>query len=256
MRSSVLGLLYVPLLMAGLMNAPGCKREVDGSRPAAPAPSVTSARSGATQAPIDDAGLSAARDARTSDRVQKKFISCSEQSECPVLRPGTSCGYACDGGACRLNYTNVAKPGAGPCYGNSLRNYSDLEPPTDYTPPFKVACDLTASVYCETETHRCAPVRAIGARCASNAECGAYAQCANGKCAAAPKLGEACTNRCAAGAYCDVMTKKCRRLVEPGEPCTSSDACRLGSCDGHCESIRQLPCPVSMPDWNGKLSVP
>lgn len=250
MRSKVMAFVYVPLVAAALTSALGCRREVDGSRPAAPVPLALAPRSDATAEPIVHAP-----DAMASDRVPK-FISCAEQSDCPVLRPGTSCGYACDGGICRLNYVNVAKPGAGPCYGNSLRNYSDLEPPMDYTPPFKVACDLGAGVYCETETHRCAPVVKIGARCASNAECGAYAQCANNKCSAAPELGEPCASRCVAGAYCDVTTNKCRRLVEPGEPCTSSDACRTGSCDGRCESVRQLPCPVAMPDWNGNLSAP
>lgn len=169
MRSSVVQLRYLPLFAVGLMIASGCKREVDRAQPAVPVSSVSTARPEATRARNEDARVSADRDAVRLNRLPN-LISCSEQSDCPVLRPGTSCGYACDGGTCRLNYTNVAKQGAGPCYGNSLRNYSDLEPPEDYTPPFKVACDLVAGVYCETETHRCVPVKSIGIRCDTDAE--------------------------------------------------------------------------------------
>lgn len=254
-RSNGLSLNCLRLAAFISMIVPCCKREVQRSQPAAPVPSPTPSSSDATVNPVMDALVDGAHDATSSDQV-RKFISCNEQSDCPVLRPGTPCGYACDGGTCRLNYINVAKLGAGPCYGNSLRNYSDLEVPLDRTPAFKVACDLEAGVYCDMGTHRCASVKAAGGTCLSDAECGAYGMCTSGKCAAAPHLGESCTVHCGARAYCDVSTNKCERLLEPGEPCTSSDACRLGYCRGRCDDARQLPCPVPLPTWNGDLSAP
>ena len=167
------------------------------------------------------------------------------------------CGIAASRSAVAVSDSrHQIRPGCADHAFASVRSYSDLEVPEDHTPPFKVACDLVAGVYCDMETHRCASVKAAGGGCRDDAECGAYAVCASGKCISAPKLGESCKLHCEAGAYCDVSSNKCERLLEPGEPCTSSAACRVGACQGHCADVRQLPCPVSMPAWNGDLSAP
>jgi hypothetical protein len=71
--------------------------------------------------------------------------------------------------------------------------------------------------YCRLR--QCMDATAIGARCATSAECGAKAWCVAGACKTAlPSAGEACTDACANGARC---AKGICQPIEPRRECPS-----------------------------------
>ena len=177
-------------------------------------------------------------------------ISCKGLWECTDLPLTGSCVYECDQGVCRLWYRNVAKLGAGPCYGNSFGDRMLLE--TSGPAPFRVACDLIAGSYCDMKSQRCVATKARGSHCQEHDECGAYDQCTNGRCAAGAKVGAKCwSTHCEKGAFCGVHSGRCEPLLDLGADCLHDPECKSGTCRGQCAPPRDpIPCPTPLPPWN------
>jgi len=179
-------------------------------------------------------------------------IACKQMWECPDLPVASSCLYQCEGGNCRFWYKNVAKLGAGPCYGNSYGRDGMLMERSG-APPFRVACDPIAGLYCDMKSHRCVETKARGSRCEEHDECGAYDQCTKGRCTVGAKVGAKCwSTHCEKGAFCGVHSGRCEPLLDLGAECLHDTECQSGTCRGHCAPTRDpIPCPTPMPSWNG-----
>lgn len=221
------------ILLAGLALLMGCrsKPEQDVPAPVTKPSHVETVRDAASKTDSGD-------------------ISCKHAWECPDLPVTSSCWYACEEGSCRLWYKKVAKLGAGPCYGNSLGEGTLMD--TSGAVPFRIACDLSAGLYCDMKSHRCIEIKARGARCERDDECGAYDRCMKGRCSAGAELGAKCqSTHCEKDAFCSEQSGRCERILDLGAACKHDTDCRSGACNGHCVQPHDpVPCPVPMPTWN------
>lgn len=190
------------------------------------------------------------QDAAKNPDADAGDIACKGMWECPDLPLTASCVYECDVGACRLWYKNVAKAGAGPCYGNSFGDGMLME--TSGPAPFRVACNLIAGFHCDMKSHRCVETKARGSRCEEHDECGAYDQCTKGRCTAGAKVGAKCwSTHCEKGAFCSVHSGRCEPLLDLGAECLHDTECQSGTCRGHCAPPREpIPCPTPQPAWS------
>ena len=221
-------------LLAGLALLNGCRRnpQQDAPAPVSKPSHVANARDAAS----------------TTDAAD---IACKQTWDCPDLPVATSCLYQCEAGSCRLWYKNVAKRGAGPCYGNSDGRQGMLMDKSG-APPFRVACDPVAGLYCDMKSHRCVETKARGSRCEDHDACGPYDQCTKGRCSAGAKVGARCwSNHCEKGAFCG-RQRRCEPLLGLGAKCLYDTECQSGACAGHCTPPSDVvPWSPSFPPWFG-----
>ncbi len=115
------------------------------------------------------------------------------------------CGMACCQGTCAVTVAEVAIGGAcsgttGPCAQGS---------------------------FCDSQTTTCAALRAVGAACTSNSQCGYGLYCPEvGTCADAPNRGAACPDGTCAdiGDRCSTTSMTCVALGRSGEACATGFA--------------------------------
>jgi hypothetical protein len=169
---------------------------------------------------------------------------CTQDNDCALAPNG---GAICvdqivaDGGASPGKVCVQTLPGgagASPCIGASgvvsIESWSG-----GAWPPLGYLCDPTTTV-CDPN-HTCTLLSAVGAACATDAQCvpSAYCDFSTMQCAARATAGTSCaTAECDPTSYCDTSTKTCTPKLAAGTPCPAdtqeciSGACGQGKCLG------------------------
>src|SRR5664280_146711 len=177
---------------------------------------------------------------------------CSNHQECAIPPNGAaSCNLVSNVGVCvvsiwaKLGDTcddtcTVDEAPVGVLYGNSYGRSCNYHLPVG-SPPSTLttfsSCRTNDCLFCNA-ANKCAPILAIGARCAEWDVCQAGAHCnlTVGQCQADITAGGACSSdeECAKGNYC--ANQLCAAKKATGESCTGLNDC-VGACDqltNHC----------------------
>lgn len=158
---------------------------------------------------------------------------CTKSFDCPRTDFASSCSVECQKpnfdapeGYCQLR-TLATSPDQ-TCHGNRSGADSEGSIPSTVTPVIRY-CDMNAGVYCNETVHKCEPVKAIGAECKTQPECGRDGACAQGKCVAAGAAGGPAIER-----RCDSKSRRvgdqCEARKADGEACKESDQCLSSNC--------------------------
>jgi hypothetical protein len=181
---------------------------------------------------------------------------CSQDFDCPRTEVFDSCKVECiksgdKPGYCQLQQT-TAEVGAKRCVGNHLRDSRfGTGGLAAEVWPLGVYCDLDHDVYCDEGTTRtCLAVKALGAACKQDDECGKDGACDQSKCVAAGAPGQpVVAGRCNSKARS--QDGKCVPLTADGGACKDSGECLSGDClysdkpTGVCTPERPPACTIT-----------
>lgn len=199
---------------------------------------------GSTAGAAPSGSSSAAASAKTGftpPDPSKIGMECKRNFDCPSMDYKSACEFKCqrlpkvpdtEPGYCQLN-TVTGVVGAGPCDGYQIgvTRIGGAQP--DAKTAAIYFCDIDSGVFCDSKTHRCAAVKALGAACGDgDNDCGKDAVCdsATKACVAAAAVGESCKEkRCSSAGYCG-NEKTCVARKADGEQCGESDQCRSLTC--------------------------
>jgi hypothetical protein len=160
---------------------------------------------------------------------------CKMAFDCGDLSFDADCSFECvkpggddsKPGYCQLRNI-VGTAGTKGCYGNRRGAESSGTSPSEKVTTLNY-CDIDAGVYCNTGTQTCDAVKAVGAACESNDECGKDGACQNKLCVAAGAAGAApVEGRCASTAY--RKGEQCIARAPEGGACEESDQCLTFNC--------------------------
>lgn len=168
---------------------------------------------------------------------------CTDDDECAPSKDGkVDCARAHTSGGGEVRKCQVivkGTAGSTPCAATKEGNVTYYSSFDDDVPAKAYLCDTADGLRCDSTTHACTKIPAVGEPCGSGfASCVEGAYCTGGTCAARKAAGEACAfdSECVETAYCDSSTKVCTAKLADGVACTSSSRCASGSCvNGKCE---------------------